>query len=283
MNQHPRPTRSEQREAARAQAKALREQHKKNERRKSLFTKLGIAAGILAAFGIIASVVIGGMNSDGGAGVLPKNLTADGGIKMGANGEVFTATHTPTPTPTAGATAAPSNPAEIVIYVDYQCPYCAMFELANNDQIQAWLNDGTATLEMRPLSFLDGKATPNEYSSRAAAVALAVANFDPNSYWAVNKYLFENQPAEMTPGPSNEEMLAGISGLGIKNFDSVTEAVNDKRFKKWVLANTAEATTKDAGLAQHGTPYVTVNGKLYDGTVDNAAEFSQFVTSLLGN
>jgi protein-disulfide isomerase len=158
-----------------------------------------------------------------------------------------------------------------------------MFELANNDQIQAWLNDGTATLEMRPLSFLDGVATPNQYSSRAAAVALAVANFDPNSFWAVNKYLFENQPAELTPGPSNEEILAGISGLGIKNFDSVTEAVNDKRFQKWVLNNTTEWKKAEPDKAQHGTPYVAVNGKLYEGTVDNAAEFSQFVTSLLGN
>ena len=281
MNQTPRPTRSEQREAARAQAKALREQHKKNERRKGVFIKLGVGLGILGVFAIIAAVVIGGISNNGGSAEKPTNLTADFGIKIGANGEAFTATHTPKPTPSAGATAAPASPLAIVTYVDYQCPYCQMFELANLDQIQGWLNDGTATLEVRPLSFLDGRATPNEYSSRAAGLALAVASFDPDRFFAVNKYLYDNQPAENTAGPSNDAMLSGIQALGVKNMDQITAAVKDGRFQKWILNNTAEVFKVNTDLAGHGTPYVTVNGQMYQGAVDNAAQFAQFVTSLL--
>jgi protein-disulfide isomerase len=281
MNPTPRPTRSEQRETARAQAKALREQHKKTERRKGVLLKLGIGVGILGVFAIIATVVIGGINSNGGSAAKPTNITADFGVKIGANGEAFTATHTPSPTPTAGATAAPTAPVAIVSYVDYQCPYCQMFELANLDQIQGWLNDGTATLEVRPLSFLDGRATPNEYSSRAAGVALAVASYDPNHFFAVNKYLYENQPAENTAGPSNDAMLSGIQALGVKNMDQITAAVKDGRFQKWVLKNTTDIFKVNTDLASHGTPYVTANGRLYTGAVDNAAQFAQFVTSLL--
>lgn len=278
MNQNPRPTRSEQREEARAKAKALREQAKKSERRKGIMVKAGIALGIVAVFAIIASVIIGAMNSGGAQAAKPDNLTADYGIKIGAGEQAFTATNTPVPTP--GATQSSKAPVAIVTYIDYQCPYCQMFETANLDQIKGWLDSGVATLEVRPLSFLDGRDTPNEYSSRAAGLALAVATYDPNNFFAVTKYLFENQPASGTAGPENGSLLNSITQLGVQNMDKITAAVNDKRFSKWVLANTTATFKANAPLAQSGTPYVTVNGQKYTGAIDNAAAFAQFVAGL---
>ena len=282
MNPSSRPTRSEQREEARAKAKALREQTKKTERRRGILVKSGIALGIVAVFAIVAIGVIGGMNSGGGKAAKPSNLTAEFGLKMGVGGEAVTTTNTPTVAPSASATAAPTSPVAIVTYVDYQCPYCMLFENANLDQIKGWLNTGYATLEVRPLSFLDGRDTPNEYSSRAAAIALAVASYDPNSFFAVNQYLFQNQPESGSYGPENSVLLSKIAGLGVKNMDQITAAVNDQRYKKWVLSNTTATFKANAALAATGTPYVTVNGKQYSGALDNAAQFAQFVTSEAG-
>ena len=140
-----------------------------------------------------------------------------------------------------------------------------------------------ATLEVRPLSFLDGRGSPNEYSSRAAGLALAVATYDPNHFFAVNRYLFENQPQEGTYGPENSVLLNKISSLGVQNMDKISAAVNDGRFKKWVVSNSQDIFKANPDLAASGTPYVTVNGKKYSGAIDNAAQFAQFVTGIAGN
>ena len=53
----PRPTRSEQREAARAKAKAMREQQKKGDKRNRILIQIGIVTSVLVASGAIAFAV----------------------------------------------------------------------------------------------------------------------------------------------------------------------------------------------------------------------------------
>lgn len=289
MTQNNRPTRSQQREEARAKAKALREQHKKNERRKGLLVKLAVGLSVVGAAAIIASVVIGGMagNVNSNQSETPMNQTSQNGFLVGANGEMFTAASTPTPTPSPGATAVPTSPVKIITYVDYQCPYCAYFENANMDQIKGWLDTGIATLEVRPLSFLDGRGSPNEYSSRAANATACVATYSPNSYFAFSQALFRNQPEEGTAGPSNSELFDTAKTVGIENDASVEKCISEKSFGKWILKTTDDAfknpvAEAPAGfdLARRGTPTVFVNGQLYEGAVDNAAQFAQFVMGI---
>jgi protein-disulfide isomerase len=273
MNQPHKPTRSEQREAARAKAKELREQHKKNEKRKGLFVKLGLGAGIVAVAAIIAGVVLTGIANESGQSETPSNLTAQNGILIGAGGEVIT----------DGSSTAKVH---IVTYVDYQCPYCAYFENANLKQIKGWLDSGLATLEIRPLSFLDGRGSPNTYSSRAANAALAVAKFAPNKFFAFNEVLFANQPEENTKGPENDELIKTASQLGIKGA-GFEAAVKNKDFGKWIRTTTDKAlgspvTDSNPTVNLDGTPLVLVNGQSYTGAIDNAAEFSQFVTGIAG-
>lgn len=289
MSSNNRPTRSQQREEARAKAKAMREQHKKSERRKGLIIKASAGLAVVAAAAIIASVVIGGMagevNSNQSA--TPVNQTSNNGFLVGANGEMFTSTSTPTPEPVPGATAAPATPVKIITYVDYQCPYCAYFENANMAQIQGWLDSGVATLEVRPLSFLDGKGSPNTYSSRAANAAICIASYSPNNFLAFNKAIFENQPEEGTAGPENNELFATAKSVGITNQEKIRDCINQKSFGKWIAKT--YASTMDKGVPEYsatfwkernGTPAVFVNGQHYKGAVDNAAAFAQFVLGI---
>ena len=127
MSSNNRPTRSQQREEARAKAKAMREQHKKTERRRGILIKLAVGLSVVGAAAIIATVVIGGMagNVNSNQSDTPMNQTSNNGFLVGANGEMFTASATPSPTPSPGATAVPASPVKIITYVDYQCPYCA--------------------------------------------------------------------------------------------------------------------------------------------------------------
>jgi protein-disulfide isomerase len=282
MNQPHKPTRSEQREAARAKAKELRDQHKKNEKRKGLFIKLGLGAGIVAVAAIIAGVVLTGIANESGQSETPTNLTANNGILIGAGGQAIIDGKVPAPI----ATPAVTKSVHIVTYIDYQCPYCAHFENANLKQIKGWLDTGFATLEIRPLSFLDGRGSPNTYSSRAANAALAVAKFAPNKFFAFNEVLFANQPAENTKGPSDDDLIKTAAQLGIKGA-GFENAVKNKDFGKWIAAITSKSLSSpvvdsNPTVNLDGTPLVLVNGQSYTGSIDNAAEFSQFVTGIAG-
>ncbi len=276
-----RPTRNQQREEARAKAKALREQQRKGERRKRIGLQVGIAAIILAA----VAIVVGAIASNTGGPVsanAPANLTAEGGVKMGTGLEVFTATYTPSPAP--AATAGTSTPPHIVVYMDYQCPICQAFEVPNSSQLKNWVNTGAATLEIRPLSFLDGRGTPNEYSSRAGNAAICVAEYAPNSFFDYNALLFEKQPAEGTAGPSNDELVADLAEVQIPASEKLTSCIKNVEFGPWLLDHTSTVlSTPLAGTSEtvDGTPYILVNGQRYTWKTGeelmSPARFAQFV------
>ena len=98
MSSNNRPTRSQQREEARAKAKSMREQHKKSERRKGVLIKATIGLAVVAAAAIIASVVIGGLsgNVNSNQNGTPLNGISFNGttyIAVGELGSVLTSTN----------------------------------------------------------------------------------------------------------------------------------------------------------------------------------------------
>jgi len=207
----------------------------------------------------------------------------DGGIKIGTDLQAFTKDNTPTPNPTASAAANGSIP-NIVMYVDYQCPVCQAFEKTNSEQLRSWANNGVATVEIRPISFLDGRGSPNTYSSRAANAALCVANYSPNNYFDFNKTLFENQPAEGTPGPENPALIQRAKDVGVTNLDKITSCINSNSFHSWLTKNTDKILNpnyKVPGTKEvvDGTPAIFVNGQKYPLTnesLTSAAMFAQW-------
>jgi hypothetical protein len=63
--------------------------------------------------------------------------------------------------------------------------------------------------------------------------------------------------------------------------------VKNKDFGKWIRTTTDKAlgspvTDSNPTVNLDGTPLVLVNGQSYTGAIDNAAEFSQFVTGIAG-
>jgi protein-disulfide isomerase len=274
-------TRSEQREAARAKAKTLREQHKKDEKRKSLLVKVGVGVGLVAVIGGIALAVASGADKPL---VEPTNMSFDDGIKMGTNLEAFTPDYTPKPG-SAGA-GAPN----IKIYLDYQCPYCQQFELPNQSQIEKWVSTGAATVEIHPISFLDGRGSPNEYSSRAANAAVCVAEYSPNNFYAFNGLLFSIQPEEGTAGPSNDEIFAQVKASGANATDEIKTCIDEKRFTPWIKEATDRALYEPlpgSGLEMSGTPFILINDQVFK--TENPAEFysparfAQFLQTVASN
>lgn len=278
MTSNPKPTRNEQREAAREKARLLREQNAKKEKRSKLVLQLsvvGVALAIIGAFG--AAIWFDAANRAEAPVVedTPKNLTELGGLKVGVGLQAFTATNTPTPD-------AGGEVPEIVVYVDYQCPICQAFDVPNSAQMRSWVDTGAATVEIRPISFLD-RASLNEYSSRAANAALCVANFAPDSFFDLHQILMEQQPAEGQEGHSDDKLFefATQSGAG---SEEVKGCIQAKSFSDYIEQHTQFVLSNPQdGVSVTGTPTILVNGQQYTWATGDelvsAERFAQFVSS----
>jgi protein-disulfide isomerase len=281
----PRATRSEQREATREKARQLREANARKERSKSLVLKLSVVVGVLAAAAIVVVTILSGVNQNNAVAGGPANMIYNSGIKIGTNLEAYTKTQTPEPNPSAAASTNGQVP-NIQIYIDYQCPICGMFESGNTEQLRSWVKTGAATVEIHPISFLDGRGSPNTYSSRSANAAVCVANYSPNSFFDYNAALFANQPAEGTPGPENDALVARANTIGVQNASKVADCINNNTYKKWISDTTDKVldpsySVQGSSIKVTGTPTIVVNGKQYtwstEADLTSPARFAQWV------
>ncbi|TFC16363.1 hypothetical protein E3O19_07370 [Cryobacterium algoritolerans] len=278
----PVPPKKDRREQARESARLMREEQHKRDKRKSLFLRGGIGAGLLAVAAIVVLVIV---NSVGPAVGGPANMASDG-ILLTGNGSVIKAT----PTKALAADAKPiatdrtalTKTANIAIYVDYLCPYCGQFEATNGAQIASWVTAGNATLEFHPISILDSNSAGSKYSTRAANAAACVANYRPDDFLAVNTALFARQPKENTAGLTDAALASLVKTAGVTD-KKVDSCITDRTFASWLGTATKRALAgplPDADIKKvSGTPTVLVNGVTYKGALDNATTFSDFVTA----
>jgi len=281
-----RPTKNERREAARAKARALREQQRRAERRNRWIIQGGLVMVCLAIVAIVAIVIV---NSIRPAAPGPRNMATDG-IKIGQDLKAVT---TPALSPGAAPSSTPTDQAEaddpiaIRLYVDYQCPHCRDFETANADQLAAWLNSGAATVEIHPIAILNNASQGTQYSTRAANAAACVADRSPDSFWAFNQLLFANQPEENTPGLPDSKLIALTEEADVANASAIADCIRDGTFRSWVSDATSRAVqgpVPDSNVARViSTPTVIVNGLEYPGAFTDADAFASFVFQAEGN
>ena len=184
--------RDQQRAAARAKAKAMREAQKKAASSK----KVAIIAGsVIASAAIVAAVIwaiIGTANQTIDESKGPSTAFTNRGITIGAGLQVAT----------SEASINKEVPT-IIIYEDLQCPVCRVFEEPNMPQILELVNAGKYNLEIHPIGMLDGSSL-NEYSSRAGSALLCVADTEPAKFLDFNQALYANQPEEQSFGPDRD-------------------------------------------------------------------------------
>ncbi|MFM6980151.1 MAG: thioredoxin domain-containing protein [Micrococcales bacterium] len=287
MTPEPKLTRSEQRESAREKARQIREQNKRRNKTRKLISVTSIVAVTAAILGFGAYAIVSGIQNQAQIpnGGTPANFSFDDGIKVGAGLKGFTNDFTPTPEPSASID--PAAVPNIIMYVDYQCPVCQAFEVANAQQIRSWVDTGAATVEIHPISFLDSNSL-NAYSSRAANAAICVGSYEPDKYFDFSAYLFDNQPAEGSAGPKDSTLVQAAQSSGVTD-KAVESCITNKYFGNWLeKATTAAMTTNIPGTEEpvKGTPTVIVNGIKYTWNsgeeLTSPARFAQFVQQAMG-
>ena len=215
--------------AARAAA-AMAEQRRQEQRRRNI-----MVGGVVLAILVIVGVGF----------VISRSLDTTTDVSAPAAGSEF------------GLTIGPDDaPHEVIIYEDFLCPYCGELEAASRDDLAQLAADGKVRVEYRPFNLLSQAGDYSARSAGAFSIVLDKAGADVAKKF--HDLLFENQPEESGPFPSDSDLvdLAVEAGATESDVQGPIEA-NDGA--DWVDAATKAA--EKAGVS--GTPTVLLDGQVF--------------------
>ena len=150
-----------------------------------------------------------------------------------------------------------ANPAKvtIVMWSDFQCPFCSRVEPTVKQILDTWPNDVKVVWRNEPLPF--------HANAKPAAEAAMAAN-EQGKFWQMHDKMFSNQQAL---DRASLEKYAQEIGL---NMDQFKSALDSGKFRAKVEADAAAGNEVGA----NGTPTFYINGKQLVG----AQPFDQFKT-----
>ena len=167
-------------------------------------------------------------------------------------------------------TVTGTTPKVIDLYADAMCPACALFEAQFSQQINQAVDEGKLTVNVHMLTFLNPRSYSKDYSARAAAALLCVAQeggSTPGAYLGFHSALFASgtQPAEGGSSDLTDQQLADLA-TSTGAADTATQCITSGQN---VAAATAADTSSTATLSaatggRVGTPTVVQNGKPVD-------------------
>ncbi|WP_203136321.1 DsbA family protein [Microbacterium sp. JZ31] len=181
-------------------------------------------------------------------------LVAVGGIVVWMNNQATAPAEAPASASideTTGAIRVGEGPDVLATYVDFMCPYCGSFEESWGETIAEQVSARALTLEVYPVSILDRASQGTEFSTRAANAMYCVAEDNPDAAYPFMDLMFSNQPAETTPGLTDEEILSFAERAGATG---AAECIADRTYADFVAQTTEQ-------LPGGGTPAVLLNGE----------------------
>lgn len=258
-------TSKQQRASGREAARRIVDGENRARRRKSLLIKSAVVLAVLSALTATGFIIAGAAQDDiPSTGPVPDNGNVYGGIKLPApEKRDETDLHVDlAKIPDAVAEGIPAGvlpakegePVKVVVYVDPNCTHCADFDKSYGPLLEARVQDGLIDLEMRTVAFLD-RASPTNYSSRAANAMSCVADWAPEKYLPFSGALFSATAAGGEQ--ANKDLVALAEEFGVPNAG---ECITEGTFRPYVKFTTASAEA-------HGitaTPSVFINGAAWE-------------------
>jgi protein-disulfide isomerase len=146
---------------------------------------------------------------------------------------------------------------EVIIYEDFLCPFCGQLEAQTRDDLARLADEGRVLVEYRPFDLLSD-AVGSDYPIRATnAFAVVLDAAGPDVAKEFHDLLFENQPSESGPFPSDDDLVDLAVEAGAEEAD-VREGIETLAQQDWVDGATQAAA--DANV--QGTPTVILNGEV---------------------
>ena len=141
----------------------------------------------------------------------------------------------------------PKNaPITVVLFSDFQCPFCGRVEPAISELEKAYPGKVRVAWKNFPLSF---------HNNAKPAAESALAANEQGKFWQMHEILFKNQQALTA---ADLEKYAKDIGLDMGRFKA---AMDSHKFAAQVEADTKQGSS----LGVEGTPAAFVNGQLISG------------------
>ena len=216
---------------------------------------------------IVSAIIIAGVLIAGA--VLLKGNTASAPANLPANNGAPLATAL---APVGAGDRVIGNPnakVTLVMYEDFQCPFCGKFFSESEGNIRStYVKDGAVQLVYRDFAFLGPE------SERAAEAARCAG--DQNQFWEYHDYLFSHQNGENQGAFTDPHLETFAKDLGL-NTTAFSQCLSTNKYMQAVADSKTEATT--AGVT--GTPkgFILVAGKTV-ATIDGAEPFANIKAKL---
>lgn len=157
-----------------------------------------------------------------------------------------------------------NNPKAVVtFYEDFLCPACGNFERTFGPTVSKLIDVGAIAADYRMVAILDSQKN-NNYSSRAGAAALCVADESIDAFRRFHSALFSTdiQPDERgTSFPDNARLIeiARVDGV----VGKVPDCINSGKYLSRVAGEAAAAHI-------NATPTIKINGQDYEPSTPDA-------------
>lgn len=248
-------SRNERREAARKRAEELRAETARREKRARTITILSTVAGLTVLAILIMVIVAQGSKSPMEAVEHQPRNVVEGKIQFGD---------------------LDNTDVEAIVFSDYMCPHCKTFETVNGADMKELADTNGVVISYYPVSYLDAASQGTQFSTRASNAAMCVADAAKDSFVEFHESVFENQPAQNTPGLTNEELADLAVAAGAP--DSVRTCIDEGEFDDYVSAISQHASVEHDVT---GTPTSIING-VQDHEIDlNWSEPGAFKAAVL--
>jgi protein-disulfide isomerase len=185
---------------------------------------LAIGGGVVlvVAVAVVLAIVLTGGSSNSG---IPKNVQTFGSLDTGLPGASDVETMYKGIPQKGFFLGSPFAPAQMVIYIDLQCPICQYFETTEAPTIvRKYVRTGKLRIEVRPWAFIGPDSTRGQKAMIAAAKQNKAFNFaqilylnqrTENSGWLSDNMVY--QAAASVPGLNIPSLLTERNSSSVKH------------------------------------------------------------------
>lgn len=228
------------------------------QRRRRVVMTVIVAA--LVVIGVVATLLIKASQQPSEATANFSVLSERGGVVVGADGILPPPDGQEAWTQRALADVAAQGPVVVSVYSDYLCPFCAVFEMGNAETLEPMLASGEIIMVYHRVAILDRASGGTQYSTRAAAAALHVAEHDPDAFQEFNDLLMLSQPGEAAASVTDDHLAWLATEAGVA--EDVAQEISAGEMSHDQVAWATEVASQDLGRLS--TPTILLNGELLD-------------------
>jgi protein-disulfide isomerase len=159
---------------------------------------------------------------------------------------------------TGAALGDPNAPVTMVVYADYQCPFCGQFALDMQPKIvQDFVREGKVRLEFMEFPVLGGADLTDKGNESAQSAEAVLCAAEQDAYLPYHDTLYANQSGE-NKGAFNHDRLLNFAGdLGLDE-DAFGTCLDSGKYEPTI----AQMKAQGQALGITGTPMFVINGQV---------------------